>query len=629
MTVVTREGRSSATAPGISVPGPRVTTTMRVPCPGTRSASSVPNARQKSWHVEHPAVRNARRVVPGEPSSPTRTAPPPGETPVTSNSRPRAVLGPGAATPSTVRTAGSPRERAKRLGRAEPASWSSPPPRSWSARSTSAWLRSRPMTSTASRATTTPSDTIAAVIAEPAPARSRYRHAVALGAGVRPGAHVGDPQADLVGTRTHGDGHVEAVRSSEAQGGEVGTLEAGDERCDVGVVAADVRPDRRRRVGVDRPPGDADPAAAERGDRVDAAERAPAPRDHPRPDQAVEPGPDVDGPGLDLVAPGRERQLGVEPVPPAPGVLLIDLRTVDVGRQLGAAATVVVDVHRYRAVGVGVDRPAPHVQLAEVHERGLEAAERVVLGEGASTADARVADALHHVDRVGTHVPVAGADVADHGVEAVIGARPRVGARDIGPAEVGRQLRPSHVVDVDVHGDGARRVGIDRPAPDAQSALDGRHRVEPAVRVPGEARAMVVARGVVDPHRRAARRIGLPGWDAADHPAHDRAEAADILVALAVAEAVAADPAVAAGATGASTPPAGAAARADAAAAAGARSARRVAVDVVPGPAAAEARPVHLPPAAREGARWAPVDARDRAAELRVAVAAGRAAVTA
>ena len=145
--------------------------------------------------------------------------------------------------------------------------------------------------------------------------------------------------------------------------------------------------------------------------------------------------------------------------------------------------------------------------------------------------------------------------------------------------------------------------------------------------MPLEARPVVGGGGVVDPDGRAAGPIGLPGWDAGHDAAHDRTEAGDVLVALPVAEAGAPRLAVAARAARAAARRARARAAADAAGAAPARPARGVAVDVVPGAAAAEARAVDLPPPARVGAGGAAVHARGRAAELGVPVAARGAAV--
>ena len=97
------------------------------------------------------------------------------------------------------------------------------------------------------------------------------------------------------------------------------------------------------------------------------------------------------------------------------------------------------------------------------------------------------------------------------------------------------------------------------------------------------------------------------GGRARDHPAHDRADAAHFLMALAVTELVATREPLIARAARAMTSAVVARRRAHALGAATTRAARRVAVDVVTRSAAAEARVVDLPPAAGYRARRARV----------------------
>src|SRR5690606_5973305 len=112
-------------------------------------------------------------------------------------------------------------------------------------------------------------------------------------------------------------------------------------------------------------------------------------------------------------------------------------------------------------------------------------------------------------------------------------------------------------------------------------------------------------------------------------PADDRPDAADVLVALPVAEPGAAGLAVPAVALGAPAARPGAGAAADAVGAAPAAAALRVAVQVVAGRATAERGPVDLPPAGGDRPGRAGVGAGQRAAEFGVAVAAQRAAAAA
>ena len=133
-------------------------------------------------------------------------------------------------------------------------------------------------------------------------------------------------------------------------------------------------------------------------------------------------------------------------------------------------------------------------------------------------------------------------------------------------------------------------------------------------------------RGLVGTCRGAARGIEGPRWCTGHDAAHDRADAAHTLVALPVPEPGAAGLAVVAVALGATAAGARAGAAAHAVRAAVARAALGVAVQVVAGGAAAELRPVDLPPSGGDGARGARVGTVEGAAELGVAVAAQRAA---
>ena len=137
-----------------------------------------------------------------------------------------------------------------------------------------------------------------------------------------------------------------------------------------------------------------------------------------------------------------------------------------------------------------------------------------------------------------------------------------------------------------------------------------------------EARAVVAAGGVVGTGRRGAPAVDLPRSLARDDPALDRSEARDPSGAVPVSEARAAGLAVAARAVRAPAPGAAARAGADAAATTGAPAARPVAVHVVAIAAEAVARPRDLPPPTDDRAGRARVGAVDRAAELRVAIAA-------
>ncbi len=110
----------------------------------------------------------------------------------------------------------------------------------------------------------------------------------------------------------------------------------------------------------------------------------------------------------------------------------------------------------------------------------------------------------------------------------------------------------------------------------------------------------VVQRGRVRGRaRRRARRVELPRRDARDDAAHDRPDAGEVLVALAVTELGAAGVAFVARARCTVTVARDAAGRTQTAAAAPARAARRVAVDVVARAGVTERRVVGLPPAGR------------------------------
>jgi len=136
---------------------------------------------------------------------------------------------------------------------------------------------------------------------------------------------------------------------------------------------------------------------------------------------------------------------------------------------------------------------------------------------------------------------------------------------------------------------------------------------------------VVVAGVVVGPGDGAAAGVELPRLGAGDHPAHDRADAGDVVVAVAVAEGGAAVLAVAAAAALAHR----VAAPAHPGGAAPAVRGLLVAVHVVASRTVAEVGVVDLPPAGEDRVRRAGVLAVDRAAELRVPVAAQAAAVAA
>ena len=119
----------------------------------------------------------------------------------------------------------------------------------------------------------------------------------------------------------------------------------------------------------------------------------------------------------------------------------------------------------------------------------------------------------------------------------------------------------------------------------------------------------VVQRGLVRGRARGrARRVELPRRHAGDHAAHDRAEARDVLMTLAVAELRAARVALVAGARRAVARARVATGIADATAAS-ARAAGGVAVDVVARAAVAERGVVGLPPSGRDRSRRAGVGA--------------------
>src|SRR5690606_14021986 len=213
------------------------------------------------------------------------------------------------------------------------------------ARSTSAWLRSRPTTSTPSRPTTTPRATIAAVTS-PSPSRrcpqdaspSRDGHLLAAQQHVAARADVDRVDADAAGAGPDRHNRVEPVGGAVAEPGEVAALAVGGQRLHAAPVAVDVHADRVGRLGVHGPPADAHAPAADRLDPVDVAGRVAVPG-HPSPaDHGVAAGPLVDGEDGDVARAGRDAQAGVEAVPaaaPEPGG---DVGPVEVGGQAGQAA---------------------------------------------------------------------------------------------------------------------------------------------------------------------------------------------------------------------------------------------------------------------------------------------------
>ena len=145
-----------------------------------------------------------------------------------------------------------------------------------------------------------------------------------------------------------------------------------------------------------------------------------------------------------------------------------------------------------------------------------------------------------------------------------------------------------------------------------RAAERGHERVRAVV----EARRGVQRGRVGGRARGRARGIDFPRRPARRDAAHDRPDARELLMALAVAELVAAHEAFVARARCRSGSRRVTAGRADAAAAASARAAGRVAVDDVARAAFAEARPVGLPPAGGDAPGRARVAAVvDRAAE--------------
>src|SRR5690606_33472131 len=487
MTVVTRSDASAATSLGLSSSGPRVTTTTRVSRPGTCSTSSVPNARQKSRHVLQPADRKASSVIPREPSMPTCTAPPRGATPETSTSRPSDEETPGAATPGTIRTppvvrvVPRPIDRPPSAGPAAATS-SSPMPRSCSARRTSAWLRSRPTTSTPSRPTTTPSATIAAVTS-PSPSRrcpqgaspSRDGHLLAAQQHVAAShADVDGVRADVVGTGPHRDGRGEPVRRAVAQPGEVAALAVGGHRLQAPTVAVEVDADRVRRLGVHGPAPDAHPTTADGLDAVEVPDGAAVPRHAPLPDDGVAPGALVDREHRDVADARWDADGRVEAVVAAPAVARADVRPVAVGAQAGDALAVGVDVDADRVVGVRVDRPAAETEHPVLDRHLVDPPEGVGRHGHGAAAEQRVAPLTTSVDGVDAHPALAGCDVLHLVVEPVERARARVDPGHVGSGPVGGDAVPTPPVDVDVDPGRDDRVRVDAPAPHPDAARDGR-----------------------------------------------------------------------------------------------------------------------------------------------------------
>src|SRR4051794_16796731 len=130
-----------------------------------------------------------------------------------------------------------------------------------------------------------------------------------------------------------------------------------------------------------------------------------------------------------------------------------------------------------------------------------------------------------------------------------------------------------------------------------------------------QTRSIVQRRRVRGCTRRAARRVELPRRNARDDAAHDRPDARDFLVTLAVPELVAAHAPFVARPGRAPALARVAVRSADATRPTAARRALRVAVDVIPRLAAAEPRVVGLPPPRGE-----------RAGRTRVALVVDRAA---
>ncbi len=196
----------------------------------------------------------------------------------------------------------------------------------------------------------------------------------------------------------------------------------------------------------------------------------------------------------------------------------------------------------------------------------------------------------------------AGRDGDDRGVEVVAVRRRRAEERCVVRVDGAVGLREIEA---------ALRVGRERVRDDGLGGL--------------ETRCVLVRRVVVEERGRRARRIQLPRRGTGDEPAGDPPGAADLLVALAVAEGDA--PGLALRAARQATPTgqavAGGSTEGGAVRAVPVAVAAGVAVDVVPG-SGAEDRPVRAPPAAREGPGRAHVLAVEHAAELAVTVAAGR-----
>ncbi len=305
-----------------------------------------------------------------------------------------------------------------------------------------------------------------------------------------------------------------------------------------------------------------------------------------------------------------------------------DVGPGQVGLESGRPAAVDVGADRDGRRGVRIDGPALDPHAARGGGDGLEIAEDRSAHLDRATAQQRVLAPAGLVDAVDAHL-VAAVGHGDRHVEAVVDAEVPVGVGDVGSGDVGGGALHVLVVDVDVDLDGGRRVGIDRIAPNADPAsggLDGRR--DPPGRPTLEAGPVVEA-GVVVGGGGGAALVGVevPGRGAGDDPAHDGADALDLVVALPVAELGAPRLAVVAVALGAATLRPAARALADPVAAAAAPVAGGIAVVVVPRARSAEPGTISFPPAGNRRVGRARVLTEQRAAELGVAVAAQRAAV--
>src|SRR5690606_13829842 len=328
----------------------------------------------------------------------------------------------------------------------------------------------------------------------------------------------------------------------------------------------------------------------------------------------------IAGAELDVVG---EPAAEVSPGPGAHDVGPVDRRRVD---HVGLALRTEPD--RRRPPGSrGVDGPADDAHDAAAHVDHLVDPAVRHLHDRLLEPDERPAPRAV-VDRVGADHPTAGRR-GHLEVEPVAGAERRVRGPHVRADVAGRAVRDELVVDVDadvrravvVLGDGSA-THPHRPP------VGARREVEVAPRFI-QARPVVGAGRVVGARAGAALRVELPRRLAGHDPADDRPDAADVLVALPVAEPGAAGLAVPAVALGAPAARPGAGAAADAVGAAPAAAALRVAVQVVAGRATAERGPVDLPPAGGDRPGRAGVGAGQRAAEFGVAVAAQRAAAAA